>query len=169
MTRPALVVGLGAAALGVVLVGVSAPGRRAISGRVGRFFTWAELTASDAGRRLGLDNTPPPEAMRAMEVLVAYVLDPLRAVFGSRLRVTSGYRSPAVNEAVDGSTTSQHMRGEAVDFVVDGLSSEQVARVMVRGGLPFDQLIWYLPERGGHVHVSLTRLRPNRSRANRAP
>ena len=100
-------VAMGAVAVGVVVVGMAAsPGGqqvvRSVAVRVGRFFTMAELTVSSAAKRLGLDTTPTPEAERALQVLAAHVLDPLRSVLGSRLRVTSGYRSPAVNEAVDG-------------------------------------------------------------------
>lgn len=174
MNRGALMLAGGAAVLGVVVLGVAATpqGRtvaRRAAGQVGRFFTWAELTVSSTARRLGLDNTPTPEAQQALAVLTAYVLDPLRASLGARLRVTSGYRSPAVNEAVDGSATSQHMKGEAVDLMVDGLGAEELAAVIVRARIPFDQLIWYAPERGGHVHVSLTTTRANRRQLLHAP
>ena len=167
-------VALGAVAVGVVVVGIAAsPGgqrvTRQVAGRVGRFFTLAELSVSAAAKRLGLDNTPTSDAERALEFLTVYVLDPLRAALGSRVRVTSGYRSPAVNEAVDGSATSQHMKGEAVDLVVDGVASERVAALIVRSGIPFDQLIWYAPERGGHVHVSLSATRANRGQVLHAP
>src|SRR5690349_8537766 len=99
----------------------------ALAGRAGRFFTWAELAASGAAVRLGIDNTPPPEAQRALAVLVAHVLDPLREALGRSIVVTSGYRSREVNGAVNGSETSQHMAGEAADIMVPGLTAEQLA------------------------------------------
>lgn len=136
-----------------------------VKGQIGRFFSWAELTASGAAARLGLDNTPPPEAQAAMALLVEHVLDPLRAGLGRPVRVTSGYRAPAVNRAVSGSPTSQHMLGEAADIKVEGLTAEELARVIVGLGLPVDQVIWYAPGRGGHVHVSFTAKRANRGQA----
>jgi len=155
-----------ALAFGLLGVGVWVAASSGAGGDVkrqlGRFFSWAELTASSAARRLGIDNTPPPEAQVAMRHLVANVLDPLRTALGRPVRVTSGYRAPAVNQAVSGSTTSQHMRGEAVDIKVDGVSAEALASAIVALGLPFDQVIWYAPERGGHVHVSFTVARENR-------
>lgn len=174
MNRGGAITALGAVAVGVVVVAMAAsPGGqrvvRRVAGRVGRFFTIAELTVSSAAKRLGLDNTPTPEAERALQVLAVHVLDPLRSALGSRLRVTSGYRSPAVNEAVDGSATSQHMKGEAVDLVVDGLRAEQLAQLIERSGIPFDQVIWYAPERGGHVHVSVTAMKKNRRVVLHAP
>jgi len=90
-----------------------------VQGQIGRFFSWAELTVSSAAKRLGLDNTPTPEAQQAMQHLVVNVLDPLRTALGRPVRITSGYRAPAVNQAVKGSPTSQHMKGEAVDMKAD--------------------------------------------------
>jgi len=140
-----------------------------VKGQVGRFFSWAEVTASATASRLGLDNTPPADAQRALALLVAQVLDPLRQALGRPVRITSGYRAPAVNRAVSGSPTSQHMLGQAADIKVPGLSAEALATVIVRLGLPVDQVIWYAPERGGHVHVSFTDTRPNRGQALHAP
>ncbi len=140
-----------------------------VQGQIGRFFSWAELTVSSAAKRLGLDNTPTPEAQQAMQHLVVNVLDPLRTALGRPVRITSGYRAPAVNQAVKGSPTSQHMKGEAVDMKADGLAAEALAIAVVRLGLPFDQLIWYAPERGGHVHISFTVTRPNRRQMLHAP
>ena len=169
---PGLVLGLlGAGAL-LILAAGSPPGRQLggiVQGQLGRFFSWAELTRSRAASRLGLDNTPPPEAQAAMRRLVEVVLDPLRTALGRPVRVTSGFRTAAVNEAVNGSTTSQHMRGEAVDIVVDGVSAEALAAFIVRLGVPFDQVIWYDAGRGGHVHVSYTERRRNRGQMLHAP
>jgi uncharacterized protein YcbK (DUF882 family) len=136
---------------------------------VGWFFTWAELWARSAATRLGVDNTPPVAAQRAMELLVAYVLDPLRAAVGRAVVVSSGFRSLEVNGAVGGSETSQHMAGEAADISVAGFTAQQLAALIVRLRVPFDQVIWYAPERGGHVHVSLTARRPNRGETLHAP
>ena len=49
-------------------------------------------------------------------LLCQKVLQPLRDKFGSAIIVNSGYRSPAVNKAVGGVPTSQHVRGEAADI-----------------------------------------------------
>ena len=164
-------------ALGVLglMVAGGAPARRVrrlgetMEGQLGRFFTWAELTASTAASRLGLVNQPTPAAQQAMALLVGRVLDPLRAGLGRPVRVTSGYRSPAVNQAVKGARSSQHMLGEAADIKVDGVSAIALATAVLRLGLPFDQLIWYDPARGGHVHVSFTARRANRGETLHAP
>ena len=117
--------------------------------KLGRHFTLAELTTTDTG----LTNVPGVEYVAALARLVALVLDPLRADLGRPVRVTSGYRSPAVNAQVGGSATSQHLRGEAADIKVDGMTTADVARAIHRLRLPVDQCI---VERGdaGWVHVS---------------
>jgi len=174
MNRPLLLGAglLGLGALALAAASTTPPARAlgaAMHGHVGRFFSWIELTASATARRLGLDNTPPPEVQARLADLVSHVLDPLRLALGRRVRITSGYRSPEVNRAVHGSATSQHMLGEAADIKVEGDSAEALATVIVRLGLPVDQVIWYAPERGGHVHVSFTTRRANRGQALHAP
>jgi zinc D-Ala-D-Ala carboxypeptidase len=167
MNRGGLLLGLGA--LGVGVIALAAAGGETVKQGLGRFFSWAELTTSTTARRLGIDNTPTPEAQAAMRALVADVLDPLRQKLGRPIRISSGYRAPAVNRAIDGAESSQHMRGEAVDIKVDGMAAQELAAFILRAGLPVDQVIWYAPERGGHVHLSYTRVRANRRQAMHAP
>lgn len=83
-----------------------------------KHFTLQELTRSATARRLGIDNTPPDEAVKNLTALVDNVLDPLREAWGSPIHVNSGYRCPALNRAVNGAPHSQHMRGEAADITV---------------------------------------------------
>ncbi len=167
VSKQGLLIGLGL--LGVGVVAVAAAGGETVKAGLGRFFSWAELTRSNAARRLGLDNTPTPEAEANLRALVTDVLDPLRQQLGRPIRIASGYRAPSVNRAVGGVATSQHMRGEAVDIEVEGMGARELAVFILRSGLPFDQVIWYDPARGGHVHLSYTRTRPNRRRAMHAP
>lgn len=123
-------------------------------GVLGRYFTWAELVRSTAASRLGLDNTPTAEAAANLRKLVERLLDPARSAMGKAWRITSGYRSDAVNRAVEGSPDSHHKTGQAVDFKVVGMHSSEAVAFLVRGGFTFDQAIWYDPQYGGHVHLS---------------
>lgn len=133
-----------------------------MSDKLGRWFTLQEFTRSSAAARMEHPNTPPPEIVVALRHLVAEVLDPLRDELGA-IRVTSGYRAPDVNRAIGGSSTSQHVRGEAADIVlVDRHDARQVADALRLLEVPVDQVIWYSPEVGGHVHVSHSRSGRNR-------
>lgn len=106
-----------------------------------QYFTVNELTRSATARRLGIDNTPSPEIRRNLEKLITDCLDPVRRAYGKPVLVTSGYRCPALNAAVGGSKTSQHLAGRAVDLVpAYGGSLEGIFRAAIRVG-NFDQLI----------------------------
>jgi len=115
-------------------------------------FTLAEMSRSAGAIRRGLDNTPPPQAIASMRLLCLNVLEPIRAHFARPVAITSGYRSPAVNKAVGGSSTSQHCKGEAADFTVPGVSNIDLAQWIMRN-LQYDQLIYEFGE-AGWIHCS---------------
>lgn len=79
-------------------------------------FTLEELIASSTARRLHLANLPPPEALRRLQG-TAEMLERIRTTLDVPVIVTSGYRGPALNRAVGGVTSSDHMSGQAADIV----------------------------------------------------
>lgn len=123
-----------------------------------KHFTIAELSASATAQCRGIDNTPTAEAVENLTLLVENVLDPLREVFGSRILINSGYRCPALNKAVGGTTKSQHISGEAADITAGSKSANRRLFNLLRSlRLPVDQVIdehdfsW--------IHVSHSRVR----------
>ena len=100
-----------------------------------KYFTIAELCKSETADRLGIDNRCKKEYVVNMTALVDNVLDPLREAYGKPITVNSGFRCPALNKAVKGSATSDHMTGRAAD--ITGGSPDENKKL----GLPFDQLI----------------------------
>ena len=90
--------------------------------KLSQHFTLAELTASATGKRLGIDNTPPPEHIAKL-VLTAEMLERVRALLQSPVIVTSSYRSMKLNVAVGGVTSSDHARGQAADIVAPGFGT----------------------------------------------
>ena len=103
-------------------------------------FTLAELTVSQTGTRLGLDNTPTPEIIGNLRGVATRILQPVRDHYGKPVMVYSGYRSPKVNAACKGAKHSQHMLGQAADFVIHGLPNAELASWIFHN-LKFDQLI----------------------------
>ena len=61
------------------------------------------------------------------EKLVEYVQQ-IRDHFGKPVTITSAYRCEVHNRRVGGATKSYHMRGQAADIVVQGVSSREVAK-----------------------------------------
>lgn len=81
--------------------------------------------------------------------LVHNILQPLRAVYGKPLTITSGYRCPELNKRVGGSPTSAHLKGLAADIVPDSCTTQEERRAFIswaiaylkNNGFKFDQLI----------------------------
>lgn len=122
-----------------------------------RDFTLREFLISETAARHGLVLEPTVEEVWALRKLCQNVLQPLRDALKYPLMVTSGYRSPALNELIGGSSGSQHMRGEAADIYAFGMAPRDLAVLISFAKLPFDQLILEYPQHqnlGGWVHVS---------------
>ena len=104
--------------------------------RLSANFTLQEFTKSQTATRQGLDNTPNEQHLASAKKLFENVVQKVRENFGVTV-INSGYRGPALNEAVGGSTKSQHC---------------------IKENLEFDQLIleFYTPgiPDSGWVHVS---------------
>jgi hypothetical protein len=124
-------------------------------------FQRVELIRSARAEALGIPNIPTAQHEANLRALAWKILWPLREAMGGPIRVTSGYRSAAINRKIKGSSaTSQHMLGQAADLVSGGPFRNATMFHYIRQYLPFDQLIW---EYGSQqdpawVHVSY---RPN--------
>lgn len=79
-------------------------------------FTLKELTKSATADRLGINNKPNKTVLANLEELAYKILQPIRDKYGKPIIVTSGYRCPALNRAVGGCPTSQHILGQAADI-----------------------------------------------------
>lgn len=79
--------------------------------------------------------------------LTSFLLQPLRDFVGP-INITSGYRCKEVNAIVGGANLSQHLYGQAVDFVC----KDFLKAISFIKNKTFDQLIIY----DSFIHVSLT-------------
>ena len=105
--------------------------------RLSKNFTLAEFTKSQTATRKGLDNTPGAEHLESAKALFENVVQKVRDNFGVTV-INSGYRGPALNEAVGGSSKSQHCKGEAVDIECPGTGNYDVAK-WISENCDFDQ------------------------------
>ena len=120
-------------------------------------FSLIEFTKSQTAERKGIENTPNEVQKIAMESLCENILERVRSAFGKPVMINSGYRSPALCEAIGSKATSQHCKGEAADIEIYGVSNYDLAKY-IENNLNFDQLIlecWDgIEPNSGWVHVS---------------
>ena len=120
-----------------------------------KYFTIEEMTRSNTATRHGWDNTPNAAQKRDLLRLMDY-LDGIREEFGEPIRVTSGFRSWDVNDAVGGSKKSQHLAGQAADIVPMHKPErlrELFDLIRKRGG--YQQVIYEHVGRSVWVHVAI--------------
>jgi hypothetical protein len=117
----------------------------------------SEVTRSETAKRRGISNMPTPEHIENFKKLAEKVFQPIRDHFGKPIRISSGYRSKALNTAVGGSLSSQHCTGEAIDIDMDGtdITNAQIFH-FIKDNLTWDQMIWEFgtDENPDWVHVS---------------
>lgn len=104
---------------------------------------------------------PWPADKAANRQALADRLQWVRDRAGVPVEITSAWRSPDRNDDAGGSSTSQHMRAEAVDAWALLIPFRKLAELLledVRAGRApaFGQLIFY--PREGHIHLSLPTL-----------
>jgi zinc D-Ala-D-Ala carboxypeptidase len=130
-----------------------------IDERLQQNFRLVEFVRSQTAVRLGIDNTPTPQALGNIRALLAPGMQRVRNCLATPLFISSGYRGPDLNKAVRGSASSQHTAGLAADFVADGFgTSKTVVRYLMErsGEIRFDQLIY----EGTWVHISFVPEKP---------
>lgn len=109
-----------------------------------KYFTLEELQYSKVADKLHIDNTPPEELVHYGLELIE-LLDKLREQWGQPILVTSGYRSPELNDIVGGVKYSQHLSFQAADIVPKNGDTKglfELAQSMIaQGELEVGQLI----------------------------
>tara|TARA_R100000544_G_C2183473_1_gene38055 strand:+ start:7 stop:468 length:462 start_codon:yes stop_codon:yes gene_type:complete len=123
-------------------------------------FSLAEMTKSQTATRKGIDNKPSTAHIENLIHLAETVLQPVREHFGKPVAISSGYRSPALCEAIGSSSKSQHAQGEAADFEIHGVDNKELA-TWISKNTDFDQLILEFYNEGdpnsGWVHCSVVK------------
>nr|DAI74986.1 MAG TPA: peptidase [Bacteriophage sp.] len=111
-------------------------------GTISKDFSYREFERSEVADAKHICNVITSFEVRdSILALTESVLQPLRDAWAKPLKVNSGYRCKALNAAVGGVPTSQHVKGEAADIAAG--EPVKLARLAVKLGLPFDQMILY--------------------------
>lgn len=79
-------------------------------------FYLSEVINSDTASRTGIDNSLPMSLMQAV-LRTATGMEKVRAALGDKpININSWYRCEKLNNLLGSKPTSQHLKGEAVDF-----------------------------------------------------
>lgn len=115
-----------------------------MEGNITEHFSWAEVIHSGYALTHNIPNILPTELENIVRGTAAG-MERVRAALGNKpISVTSWYRSLPVNRAVQSKDTSQHIKGEAVDFTCPVFGTPvDICRklILLRDLIRFDQLI----------------------------
>ena len=109
--------------------------------RLSRNFTLDEFLLSQTAERNGIDMTPSPEVIENLQRLVTACMQPLRDEVGAGIFISSGFRPLQLNTKIGGSSSSEHINGNACDFIVVRMTPFETCELIVAMALPFDQII----------------------------
>lgn len=139
--------------------------------RISKNITYNEAIFSNTAKRKGIENKPNDEHISAMMSIADMVFQPLRSYVGGPIKITSFFRSPKLNQAIGGSSSSQHCKGQAMDLDdVYGHKTNAEMFMYIKENLDFDQLIWEFGDdkNPAWVHVSYVDKQENRNRCLKA-
>ena len=121
-------------------------------------FTVEEFTQSQTAGRLGIDNDLPLELYETAKRTAAGLEEVRLRLRSHPIHISSGFRCLALNAAVGSKNTSQHVKGEAVDFTCPTFGSvNQIIEAIIDSDIVYDQLISeFSSNGGGWVHISFS-------------
>ena len=133
--------------------------------QLSRNFSLSELTKSDTAIRKGINNNPSAEQVEKLKALCENILQPVRDHFG-RVKITSGFRSVELCEAIGSSSRSQHAKAEAADFECIGVDNAELFD-WIKDNLSPDQLIleFYTPGEPNRIWIHCSWI-PDQPRAS---
>jgi len=127
---------------------------------VSQVFTLDQMVYSKTAQAQRISNVPPSNDINRALLFTIAGLERISHMLNTPMEILSGYRCFELNQAVGGAVNSQHMRGEACDFVSPQFGDpRQIASFLnsYLGTIGIDQMIlektW--------LHVSFT-LNPRR-------
>ena len=139
--------------------------------KISEHISYKEATRSVTAMRLGIDNTPNEYQLQNMELIAKNIFEPLRKAVGGPIKINSFMRVEKLNQAIGGSSRSQHCQGRAMDL--DDTYGHWTNAEMyhyIKNKLDFDQIIWEFgtDENPDWVHVSYVDADSNRKRCLKA-
>ncbi len=119
--------------------------------KLSKYFTLEELTFSQTASRHNISNIPTGDTLKTL-TRTAEKLDLVREYFGCPITVNSGFRCLNLNRKIGSKDTSQHVLGQAVDFIIPRAGTpKSLVKAIKDSNIEFDQII---QEFDSWVHIS---------------
>lgn len=134
--------------------------------KISENISYREAIHSHTAKKLGIKNEPNEAQLENMKLIADKIFQPLREYVGGPIKINSFFRSKALNVAIGGSRTSQHILGLAMDLDdVHGFKTNAEMFNWIKDNLNFDQLIWEFGDGDNPdwVHVSYVSEEENRN------
>jgi len=129
-------------------------------------FSLTEAIKSNIAQRHGIKNIPNWNQYKALKQTAQCILQPVRDNYKTPFSPSSFFRCIELNTLLKSKPTSQHVKGEAVDFEIFGIANFELAKWIERN-LDFDQLIleYYIVSKpnSGWIHCSYVSDNNNRN------
>lgn len=110
-----------------------------------KHFSTDEFFHSDLAVQNNIMNIPDDACSEVYSniIYISYMLELIRKQFNHPIRITSGYRCPALNKLVGGSAKSKHLSGLAVDINCGKKLNERLYYIIdnLINVLPVEELI----------------------------
>lgn len=131
---------------------------------ISKHITFDEATQSPTALRMGIKNIPNDIQFMNMQMVAEKCFEPLREWYGKPIKINSFFRCDALNTAVKGSRTSQHVGGCAIDMSAGSKEENKKIFEWCKANLNFDQLLWEYGDSTGPqwVHISYVSESKNR-------
>lgn len=130
-----------------------------INKKIGKYLVLKDLTRSQTATRCKIDNTPSYEEICNLESVAVNCFDKIKDIFPTCF-ISSGFRCKVLNKKVKGSSTSQHITGEAIDIDSNSNEVNKIIFNWCQKNLDFDQLINEFEH--SWTHISFKRNGKNR-------
>lgn len=136
--------------------------------RISEHVSYREGVKSNTATRLNIVNIPDSYALSNMSAISIHLFEPLRRWVGGPIKINSFYRSEELNQAIGGSSRSQHCQGRAMD-IDDTFGHKTNAEMFnyIKDHLNFDQIIWEFGDdkNPDWVHISFISTAENRGKS----
>lgn len=123
-------------------------------------FSLQEAITSDTAERNGIDNYPDYSTLQVM-YKTAVKMEKVRALLSNPIHINSWFRCLELNRAIGSIDTSQHRKGEAVDFISPKFGTPlQICKVLIANVelINYDQLV--LEHSWVHISFSILNSKP---------